>query len=179
LQHQPEMLACSGGRGRRGRTQPPFRDGAGPRETRPSSIEAHLSGVDESPVLRRRKGNEHGAGYVRSSEQSRHEFKANEFIAGIEIPVQVKLVESPASPMEFTRSARVSIFNTRLKHAKNILQHYFLLYLDARLCLAFSHALKGSAKQQRFIRKCKIELQKFVCKTCGTTRFLNFAKQTL
>jgi hypothetical protein len=86
------MLACSGGRGRRGRTQPPFRDGAGPRETRPSSIEAHLSGVDESPVLRRRKGNEHGAGYVRSSEQSRHEFKANEFIAGIEIHVQVKLV---------------------------------------------------------------------------------------
>jgi hypothetical protein len=105
--YQKCLPAAADRRGRRGRMQPPFRDEAGPGETRPSSIEAHLSGVDASPVRRRRKGNEHGAGYVRSSEQSRHEFKANEFIAGIEIPVQVKLVDSSASePGDFTGVGR-------------------------------------------------------------------------
>lgn len=56
LQHLPEILTCSGGRGRRGRMQPPSRDGARPRERRPSSMEAHLSSVEESPIRRRRRG---------------------------------------------------------------------------------------------------------------------------
>jgi hypothetical protein len=83
LQQLPEILACSGRGERRGRTQPPSRDGERPGERRSSSIDPHLSGrggVARPPPAEGETVR--GPRYVRSSEQSRHKSsKVNEFVA--------------------------------------------------------------------------------------------------